>query len=77
MQQNCEQGISKVNVFFLNINQKGLGFQEYASNVASVAIGPMSVGPKQVFKEISYHCEMASSENVSIYFLLHTAQLMV
>lgn len=57
-------------IFFLNINQKGLGFQGGAGHVASVAIGLMSVGSKQIFKVISYHHEMAFIENVSIYFPL-------
>ena len=44
---------------FLNINQKdGLGFQGCAGDVARVATGPMSVGPKEIFKVTYYHHEM-------------------
>lgn len=45
-------------VFFLAINQKeGLGLQGRAGNVARVAIGPVSVGPKEIVKVIYYHQE--------------------
>jgi len=37
----------------LNINQKeGLSFQGYASNSARIVIGPINVGPKEIFKVI-------------------------
>ena len=43
-------------VFFLNINKKdGLDFQK----CASIAFGPMSAYPKEIFKVISYYQKMA------------------
>jgi hypothetical protein len=45
---------------FLKINQKeGLGIQGRAGNVARVAIRPVSVGPKEIFKVIYYYQETA------------------
>jgi hypothetical protein len=38
------------------MNQKvGLGFQGYADDMARVAIGPMSVGSKEILKAVSDH----------------------
>lgn len=40
----------------VNTNQKeGLDFQGCAGNVARVATGSISVGPREIFKVIYYH----------------------
>jgi hypothetical protein len=44
---------------FLTINQKDLGFQECAGDMAWVAIGPMNVSPREITEAISYHQETA------------------
>ena len=58
----CNKNVNKTSLramVFLNINQKdGLGFQGCAGDVARVATGPMSVGPKEIFKVTYYHHEM-------------------
>lgn len=55
----CNKTVNKASLrttTLLNINQKeSLGFQGWADNVASVAIGPMSVDPREIFKVISYY----------------------
>ena len=59
----CNKIVNKVSLrkfFFRNINQKeGLGIQGRAGNVARVAIRPVSVGPKEIFKVIYYDQETA------------------
>ena len=58
----CNKIVNKVSiraVIFLNINQKGLGFLGCAGDVASVAIGPMSVGSRDISQTISYHQKTA------------------
>jgi hypothetical protein len=58
----CNKIVNKASLratIFLNINQKeGLGFQECLSNVARVAIGPVSVSPRETVKAIFCHWEM-------------------